>query len=104
MNDIRRRHIRRPRPARRRAPEPQAHPRRGARALRRARIDAQIDQIARKAGVGVGTVYRHFPNKEDLLQALIDARFEGLAEAAREAIATATPGRGSPASCATPPG
>ena len=33
-------------------------------------LDAQIDDIARAAGVGVGTVYRHFPTKEDLLQAL----------------------------------
>jgi AcrR family transcriptional regulator len=52
----------------------------------RAGIDAQIDEIARDAGVGVGTVYRHFPNKEDLLQALADARFEDLAEAGRAAI------------------
>jgi AcrR family transcriptional regulator len=54
-------------------------------------FDAQIDQIASRAGVGVGTVYRHFPNKEDLLQALIQARFDGLADAAREAIANADP-------------
>lgn len=53
--------------------------------------DAQIDAIARRAGVGVGTVYRHFPNKEDLLGALIQARFEGLAAAAREAIANPDP-------------
>lgn len=31
--------------------------------------DAQIDDIARAAGVGVGTVYRHFPTKEALLEA-----------------------------------
>ena len=42
-------------------------------------LDAQIDEIARDAGVGVGTVYRHFPTKEDLLQALADERFVGLA-------------------------
>ncbi len=41
--------------------------------------------------MGVGTVYRHFPNKEDLLEALIQARFEGLAEAAREGIANPNP-------------
>jgi len=28
---------------------------------------AQIDDVARKAGVGVGTVYRHFPNKDALM-------------------------------------
>jgi AcrR family transcriptional regulator len=54
-------------------------------------FDAQIDHIARMAGVGVGTVYRHFPNKEDLLEALIDERFQGLAEAAREGIANPDP-------------
>jgi AcrR family transcriptional regulator len=39
----------------------------------------------------VGTVYRHFPTKEDLLQALADVRFEGLARAAREALEVADP-------------
>jgi AcrR family transcriptional regulator len=32
---------------------------------------AQIDDVARKAGVGVGTVYRHFPNKEALMGELV---------------------------------
>ena len=49
-------------------------------------LDAQIDDIARLAGVGVGTVYRHFPTKEDLLRALTDERFEGLARAATESL------------------
>jgi len=57
-------------------------------------FDAQIDDIARAAGVGVGTVYRHFPTKVDLLRALIEARFEGLAEAAREGIADPDPWEG----------
>ena len=57
-------------------------------------LEAQIDEIARAAGVGVGTVYRHFPNKEDLLQALADARFEGLAGAAREALEAEDPWQG----------
>ena len=59
-------------------------------------LDAQIDEIARDAGVGVGTVYRHFLTKEDLLQALADERFVGLAQAADAALearisATASP-------------
>jgi len=53
--------------------------------------DVQMDQVARAAGVGVGTVYRHFPTKLELLGALIEARFEGLAEAAREAIENPDP-------------
>src|SRR5512132_4430457 len=44
--------------------------------------EAQIDDIARAAGVGVGTVYRHFPTKEALLDALADERFAGFAEKA----------------------
>jgi AcrR family transcriptional regulator len=50
-------------------------------------LDTQMDDIARAAGVGVGTVYRHFPNKEDLIYALTERRFERLAEHAREALA-----------------
>jgi AcrR family transcriptional regulator len=49
-------------------------------------LDAQMDEIARRAGVGVGTVYRHFPNKVVLLQALADERFQGLADAARAGL------------------
>jgi AcrR family transcriptional regulator len=52
-------------------------------------VDAQIEEIARLAGVGIGTVYRHFPTKEDLIEALAMARFERLAELAREALAKA---------------
>jgi AcrR family transcriptional regulator len=50
-----------------------------------------MDQVARAAGVGVGTVYRHFPTKQDLLQALAQQRFDAKAEAAREGLALADP-------------
>jgi AcrR family transcriptional regulator len=46
-----------------------------------------MDEIARRAGVGVGTVYRRFPDKELLIEALFDARIDelvALAEAARD--------------------
>ncbi|MGZ5316742.1 MAG: TetR/AcrR family transcriptional regulator, partial [Solirubrobacterales bacterium] len=46
----------------------------------------QMDEIARRAKVGVGTVYRHFPTKEDLLDALIARRFEALTERAAQAV------------------
>jgi AcrR family transcriptional regulator len=49
-------------------------------------LDAQIDDIARGAEVGVGTVYRHFPTKADLLRALADERFAGLAAAAQASL------------------
>jgi AcrR family transcriptional regulator len=50
-------------------------------------IDAQVEEIARAADVGVGTVYRHFPTKDDLIEALAMERFERLAEIARGALA-----------------
>jgi AcrR family transcriptional regulator len=54
--------------------------------------EAQMDEIARRAGVGVGTLYRHFPAKEDLLDAVIARRFARLAERAGEAVRQATAG------------
>jgi AcrR family transcriptional regulator len=49
-------------------------------------LDCQMDDIARTAEVGVGTVYRHFPTKEDLIAALVADRFERLAERAEQAL------------------
>ena len=48
--------------------------------------EAQMDDIARKAKVGMGTVYRHFPNKEALVQALIVDRFEQITSFVVEAL------------------
>jgi AcrR family transcriptional regulator len=48
--------------------------------------EAQIDEIARTAGVGVGTVYRHFPTKEALAEAIAADHFERLAASAREGL------------------
>jgi len=49
-------------------------------------LDAQMEEIAKRAKVGVGTVYRHFPTKDDLVFALAGERFDRLAELAREAL------------------
>ncbi|AUG54154.1 TetR/AcrR family transcriptional regulator [Thalassospira marina] len=46
-------------------------------------VDASLRDIARKAGVGMGTLYRHFPTREDLLEALLRTRFDELTELAR---------------------
>jgi AcrR family transcriptional regulator len=48
--------------------------------------NAQMDDVAGRAGVGVGTVYRHFPDKAALLEALISERFREFAEDGRRAI------------------
>ena len=47
---------------------------------------AQIDDVAREAGVGVGTVYRHFPNKEALLVELMREKFRLFAARGRETL------------------
>jgi AcrR family transcriptional regulator len=57
-------------------------------------LETQIEEIARRAGVGVGTVYRHFPTKEALLEALAIDRFESLAAAAREGLDLEDPWEG----------
>lgn len=45
-----------------------------------------LDEIARRAGVGAGTVYRHFPSKESLFEAVFLARLENLAARARAMV------------------
>lgn len=42
-----------------------------------------LDDIARRAGVGAGTVYRNFPTKEALFRAVVTARLEQIADEAR---------------------
>jgi len=48
--------------------------------------DSSTEEIARRAGVGVGTVFRHFPTKETLLGAVLEQMFEGLAEVAKQGL------------------
>src|SRR5687768_15820264 len=50
-------------------------------------LDAQMDEIARRADVGVGTLYRHFPTKDALVRALVVHRMETMAERGREIVA-----------------
>jgi AcrR family transcriptional regulator len=48
--------------------------------------EAQIDDVARRADLGVGTIYRHFPTKEALLAELVRQKFRNLADGARGAL------------------
>lgn len=48
--------------------------------------EAQVDDVARRAHVGVGTVYRHFPTKEALVAALVEDHFRLLTRWAQEAL------------------
>lgn len=52
-------------------------------------LDAGYDEIARRAGVGVGTVYRRFPERSELVRALFESRVEEIVAAADEAAAMA---------------
>jgi AcrR family transcriptional regulator len=51
-----------------------------------------LDEIAARAGVGPGTVYRHFPAKEALFEAVVEARVADLASDARARADAADPG------------
>jgi AcrR family transcriptional regulator len=48
--------------------------------------EAQMDDVARQAGVGVGTVYRHYPTKEALVVELVREKLKRFAGQAREAL------------------
>lgn len=45
-------------------------------------VDAPVREIARKAGVGVGTLYRHFPERSDLIKAVVRQGVDACADAA----------------------
>ncbi len=54
-------------------------------------LDVSLDEVARHAGVGVGTVYRRFRSKEDLVEALFVDRIEEVAALAEQAAEQAGP-------------
>ncbi|MGB9304554.1 MAG: helix-turn-helix domain-containing protein [Mycobacterium sp.] len=56
-------------------------------------LSVPIDEIARRAGVGAGTVYRHFPTKEALFQAVIADRMRHLIDDGRALLESERPGQ-----------
>jgi AcrR family transcriptional regulator len=55
-------------------------------------VDAPVREIAEKAGVGVGTVYRHFPQRSDLVAAVFRREIDACADAAPALAAEYKPG------------
>ncbi|RDJ07875.1 TetR/AcrR family transcriptional regulator [Rhizobium grahamii] len=47
-------------------------------------VEASLEEIARRAGVGIGTLYRHFPTREHLVEVIYRRELEALAAAATE--------------------
>ena len=54
--------------------------------------DASLDEVARRAGVGIGTVYRNFPTRQALLEAVMGDRLEGLRRQGEELLRSSSPG------------
>jgi len=49
--------------------------------------DASLDEVAKRAGVGPGTLYRHFPKRENLLDAIMQSWVDKVTETADKALA-----------------
>src|SRR5918912_1316513 len=50
-------------------------------------LDVTLNDIAHHAGVGVGTAYRRFANKDEVINALFEQRLQAVADVAQEALA-----------------
>ena len=55
--------------------------------------DASLDEVAKRAGVGAGTLYRHFPRRENLLDAVMQSWVDRVDEAAAKVLAHEGPAR-----------
>jgi len=61
-------------------------------AFTEAGADVSLDEIARRAGVGIGTLYRHFPSRGAIIEAVYRREVEQLAEGAERLLASLPPG------------
>jgi AcrR family transcriptional regulator len=57
-------------------------------------VDASLEQIARDAGVAIGTLYRHFPTRLDLLMAALRPRLQEFVDGADKALEMDDPWEG----------
>jgi AcrR family transcriptional regulator len=57
-------------------------------------VDVCVEAIAQRAGVGIGTLYRRFPTKELLIEAVVDEVLQGVLSAAQTALANESPADG----------
>ena len=77
--------------AARRPAQPRGHRRRRPAAVLRPRPGGPLEQIARQAGVGIATLYRHFPNRAALLDSVLTDNLQSHIDAAEQALATDDP-------------
>jgi AcrR family transcriptional regulator len=54
--------------------------------------DVEMDEVAHRSGVGVGTIYRHFPTKEALILAVLAGHVQRLVDAAKDRLGVMDPG------------
>jgi AcrR family transcriptional regulator len=55
-------------------------------------LDVSLEEVARRAGVGIGTLYRHFPTREAVVEAVYRREVEHLAEAVPQLLQTSPAG------------
>jgi AcrR family transcriptional regulator len=54
-------------------------------------VDTSLEEVARRCGVGIGTLYRHFPTREAMVEAVVREEFDALAAHAGELLTAADP-------------
>jgi len=54
-------------------------------------LEAPLEEIARRAGVGIGTLYRRFPTRVDLVDAVVAGRVQAYVDAAEQALGISDP-------------